>query len=249
MKAALVFIGEAFRGGGYMKSGQMCRTRGNPDSYYEQKRACDSHLQFIKKLERQLDVDVYIDTYSTQFNFKINSWYKDNLVVSKFHEGPPIGYKNIFRDSIDLLCDRLDTYRFVHFFRIDMILKKQFWNEFVFSNKLRYPFRVDVGEYDTVWWWLNAPRLADTMLFVPNSEFNLLKERVPLLDDVWIWGVIQKLGLQKKVDVYVRTIHDSDPKKDWNPLYTFANRMATHEHTFEGFLVPLGQITKVESSF
>jgi hypothetical protein len=249
MKAALVFIGEAFRGGGYMKSGQMCRTRGHPDSYSEQKIACESHIQFIKKLEKKWKVDVYIDTYSTQFNFKINSWYQDNLVMSKFHEGPPIGYTNIYKDSINLIGDRLDTYDFVHFFRIDMILKKQFWIEFQFSNKIRYPFRVDAGKYDTVWWWLNAPRLADTMLFVPNSEFKLLKEKVPLLDDVWVWGLIQQLKLQNRVDVYIRTIHDSDPKKDWNPLYSFANRMTTSEHTFEGFYVPQGQLTKVESSF
>ena len=73
MKAALIFIGEAFRGDGAMKSGQMCRTRGDPSSFPDQKLACETHMNFVRKLEQNWEVDVFIDTYDTQFNLEITS--------------------------------------------------------------------------------------------------------------------------------------------------------------------------------
>jgi len=230
MKAALVFIGEAFRGGGAMKSGQMCRTRGDPSTFPEQKLACETHMNFIRKLEQNWEVDIFIDTYDTQFNSEITSWYGSNLKASKFHIGKAIGYLNIYRDSIDLI-ENIGQYSFVHFFRIDIFLKDRFISGFEFSDKIRYAFRL------TQQWFPQVPRISDTMLFVPNSELKLVKEKVPLLDDVWVWGIIQRLGLKNRVDTYVKTLHDSDPKKDWNPLYKFANRIENKIWDMEGYAI------------
>jgi hypothetical protein len=239
-KAALVFIGEAFRGDGAMRSGQMCRTRGDPSSFPEQKLACETHMNFVRKLEHNWDVDVFIDTYDTQFNSEIISWYGPNLKAHKFHMGKAIGYLNIYKDSIDLI-ENLSQYSFVHFFRIDLFLKDRFISGFEFSDKIRYAFR-----QDAILWWLNTPRLTDTMLFVPNSSFKLLEDKVPLLDDIWVWGVILKFGLRNMVDVYVKTLHDSDPKKDWNPLYKFANRIESSDWTMDGHVL-LGGLSKKPS--
>jgi len=213
-----------------MKSGQMCRTRGDQSSFPEQKLACETHMNFVRKLEQKYEVDIFIDTYDTQFNSEIVSWYKPNLKAHKFHTGKAIGYLNIYKDSIDLI-ENLGQYSFVHFFRIDIFLKDRFISGFEFSDKIRYAFRL------THQWFPKVPRISDTMLFVPNYELKLVKEKAPLLDDVWVWGVIQRLGLKTKVETYVRTLHDSDPKKDWNPLYKFANRIETKTWDMEGYAI------------
>ena len=65
MKGCLILFGECFRLGS-----QNSRNRGSQNSYDEQIKAAQSHINFIKSIQNT-DFKVYISIYSTNFNYEL----------------------------------------------------------------------------------------------------------------------------------------------------------------------------------
>jgi len=71
MKGLFIMFGESFRSGG-----QYSRIRGNDESYFGQIDASLSQMRFIKNLN--VDIDVYISSYSTKFDNNLLGIYSKN---------------------------------------------------------------------------------------------------------------------------------------------------------------------------
>ena len=228
MKALFIIIGESFRTGGWLS-----RERGDIHTYEDQKLACQSHMKFINfiNLKFKITSDLIVDTYHTQYADEMLEWYRPNLVNSYIHHGPAIGYENMYKHSLDLVDD-LDYYDFVHFIRIDIFLKPFFSKVFRLSeSNLQYAFRTNPVPLIE-----NIPRLNDMMLYVPKMHFHLLKNKVVLFHDLWIWGLLQRLKMTKYVRLYSNTFHNSNTQFDWNPIFRIVNREEAKKWDWEGYI-------------
>jgi len=225
MKALILLTGESFRGGGWLS-----RRRGSPESYKEQKEACESHVKFIE--DANLDADIIVVSYDTPYTREMLSWYGPRLIKSKIHTGKAVGFDNIYRGALDLIDD-WSMYDFIHFFRIDIFLKPYFSKVFRWSDKITYAFVVD-----PIPLLESFPRLNDMMLFVPKNHFDVLKRRIVIMHDLWVWGVIQRCGLTKEVAVYINTIHLSNTQFGINPLFRIVNRPESTKYQWEGWVSP-----------
>jgi len=80
-KGLFVIIGECFR-----KGNQGTRTKGSPDSYFDQKKAIESHIFLINFLEKKykIKIDIVLNSYSTIYNDEIINWYKNNIIKYNF---------------------------------------------------------------------------------------------------------------------------------------------------------------------
>jgi hypothetical protein len=126
MNGLILFLGESFRLGN-----QGNRNRGNPESYEEQIKACNSHVQFIEHIKHKFQMNslsVYISSYNTQYNDNLLSIYEKYLIGHCLHPDV-IGLNNLFHDTINKI-ENIDNYDFVLFIRIDLLLKDHFMNIF-----------------------------------------------------------------------------------------------------------------------
>lgn len=227
MKCLFIFLGESFRGGEWLS-----RKRGDPHTYAEQKLACYSHIKFLNfiNLKFKITTDLIVDTYETPYSDELVGWYGPR-VKSYVHTGEAIGYENLYKHSLTLIDD-IDAYEFIHFIRIDLYLKDYFFKTFKISQThLQYAFRGTPIPFIE-----NIPRLNDMMLYVPKIHFNFLKLKIVLFHDLWAWGILQRLRLTKHVSTYIDTIHDSNTKRDWNPIFRIVNRPESGTWEWEGYV-------------
>jgi len=225
MKALFIFLGESFRSGGWLS-----RERGDPRTYTEQKLACESHMKFLNfiHLKFKITSNIIVDTYETPWSRELIEWYSPGLTW--VHSGPAIGYENLYRHSLSLIDD-IDRYDFVHFIRIDLFLKPHFSDVFEPSpTHLQYAFRTTPIPLIE-----NIPRLNDMMLYVPKLHFQLLKLKIVLFHDLWVWGLIQRVHMTRNVRTYIDTIHESNTKRDWNPLFRIVNRAEATTWQWQGY--------------
>lgn len=226
MKALFIILGESFRQGGWLS-----RETGAACSYPDQKLACDSHINFIKflKVKFDVDTDVIIDTYMTPYKNDLLHWYEPYLKEAAIHECKAFGFENLYRHALTLI-NNYEDYEFIHFFRIDLYLKPYFSQVFKMTDKLQYSFRTTPIPFIEC-----VPRLNDMMLYVPRNHFDILKRNIVLLHDLYIWGLIQRCGLKKSVCTYIKTIHDSNTRRDWNPLFRIVNRPESIKWEWYGY--------------
>jgi len=220
-KGIILFLGESFRLGG-----QNNRNRGLNESYSEQIHASKSHINFINNLKnnKNSEIDLYINTYSTNFNNDLLDIYKNTEIKIYFNEGEPIGYHNLIHNSFKKL--NIENYDFIFITRIDLFLKEDFINIFDPSwDKIYFPsicWTRDNGHKID-----NYPRVNDTMLFIPKKYFNYINY-IDYSDgsghSQWK-NFIEKAKLSiDDLDTMIKTYHDSDSAKDFNPLYYIVNR-------------------------
>ncbi len=235
MKGLIIFLGESFRLGG-----QFNRNIGTDESYAEQIKACKSHVELINKLENEgYKIDTYISTYSTKFDKDILEIYKDSLVgYTIIDNNIRIGYNNLFHNSIQNIKD-LDTYSFIVFFRVDLCLKKTFYNVFnPHWQTIRFPFvcfKTWLGK--TGWHKVGKfPRIGDTIIFFPNKYYSYIKNIIFIGDGHANWKhLIEDGGLSTEdLDTMINTYHDTDSAKDYNPLYYVVNRPEVITHLTPG---------------
>lgn len=213
-RGLIIFMGESFRTGS-----QGTRTRGNKESYDEQIKGCKTHIKFIEHLKTKVNVDVCLETYSTQFNNDLIELYKPYLIQSNFHTDPPMGLTNLFKNALKSI--NTDKYDFIFYIRIDLYLKDYFIELFnPYSDKILFPF---VCWYQWSTTKKGHPRIADTMIFIPSKYFKYFKDIEIIYHTTW--DVLIEQGLTyDDIDVMINTYHDSDPMKDNNPLYYIVNR-------------------------
>ena len=120
-KALLILFGESFRLGG-----QYTRNKGSNESYNEQIAAAKTHLKFINLLkEKNINLDVYITSYSTKFDNDIKEIYSPYLINSIFYKDLIIHKNPIYihlKNSISKISN-IYSYDFILCMRIDIFLK------------------------------------------------------------------------------------------------------------------------------
>jgi hypothetical protein len=208
--------GEAFRS---IHMGQ--RARGHDSSYPEQMKALHSHVE--------LNLDIFLSTYTTKFDDEIKKVYKDRLVGSIILP-EPIGANKLLHESLKHV--NINEYDFVFFIRIDLCFKKKFFEIFDPTwNTIRFPsvcFKLND-------WHISKnghPRINDTMIFVPKKYYEHIKF-IEYGHDMWDDLVVKGALTYDDLDVMVDTYHDSDSEKDFNHMYYIVNRPESHVfHSF-----------------
>lgn len=217
MKCLFVILGEAFRDGG-----QDCRLKGSVKSYAPQREACLSHIRFIEHLkEKGVQSHVFINSYTTPYDADIREWYRP--IGSHFHP-KPIGYMNLYKDSLDRISSIIFEYDFILFLRIDLYLKNFFLETFQIKDKIQYSsicyifrnFHLTTNK---------KPRVVDMILYVPRDMYTSVFEKpvMALCHDGYS-NLLAAGVTEDNIAFIVNTYHDSDSQKDWNPLYYIVNR-------------------------
>jgi hypothetical protein len=217
MKGCLILFGESFRLGG-----QNTRNRGSDNSYCEQIKAAQSHINFIKSIQNT-DFKVYISSYSTKFNDDLTKVYSDYLIGFDFYDNL-IGVTNLISNTIKNISN-VEVFDFILFMRIDLFLENKFieifnpnWNKILFPSICFKPYH-KCGIH---------PRVNDMMLYFPKKYFKYIK--FILYNDghtghrLWETFINQTDLTYEDLDTILETYHDSDSEKDYNPIYYIVNR-------------------------
>jgi hypothetical protein len=228
MNGLIIFMGASFRLGT-----QGTTNIGDPMSYDEQIKACNSHIEFIEKIINNCSlnsVSVFISTYNTQFNNNLLSIYNKYLLGYNFYNHF-VGLNNLFHKSMNYIED-INKYSFILYIRIDLFLKEYFINSF---NPTR-----NVILYPTICWINDCkvgkdPRVNDMLLFIPKKYFNYIKNII-IGHDLWHILIRDTQLTYDDMDTIINTYHDSDSYKDFNPLYYIVNRNKTNIFHSEGHI-------------
>jgi len=229
MRGYIILFGESFRTPG---KGQCQRDRGSNESYSEQIKAANSHMNFIKDLNNKAcNIDVYIGSYDTQFTTDLINVYKDKLIGYKFYNDV-IGQGIIVHNSINAISN-IESYNFLLIMRIDLFLKDKFidifninWDKILWPSICFKPYH-KCGIH---------PRVNDMMIFVPKKYYNYLKHLYYDTTGHNQWEhFIKNTELKTDdLDTMINTFHDSDSFKDYNPLYYIVNRKESDIHHTKG---------------
>lgn len=217
MNGLLVLIGESFRS---MSPCGRKRIRGEICSYNEQMNACLSHKEFINQMKKRYNVNikVFLSTYSTQYDEDIKNIYEDYLIGSHFDEELK-GLTTIVKNSINYI-ENIHEYDFIYYCRIDLFMKDYFFEIFnPFWKTITFPSICWVGYCLEI----NCPRNNDTMLFIPKKYYEYIKD-VIMSHECWYHFVNNIHLTHDDLDVMINTFHDSDSEKDFNPIYYLLNR-------------------------
>nr|QFG74636.1 MAG: hypothetical protein [Megaviridae environmental sample] len=218
IKALLILFGESFRLGN-----QGNRNRGYHRSYKEQINAAKSHMKFIKSL-KNINMMVSINSYTTTYDSVLNKIYEHVLLDSKYYKNL-IGQNRLIYNCINRI-NNINSYSFVIYMRIDIFLKDKFIEIFnPYSEKILFP-SICFKPYDKVG---IHPRVNDTIMFIPNKFFNLLK-KIKLDHKTWYQLIVSLKLKYEDLDTILNSYHDSDSAKDYNPIYYIVNRKVSNTH-------------------
>ena len=224
-KGAIIFIGETFRTGT-----QGTRIRGNPESYAEQITACKTHVKFMEDLQKKYNlekVDAYIASYNTPYDKDLLSIYEGRLAGKQYYP-EPIGPNTLYTNTLNSI--NLYDYDFILFIRIDLYLKPEFTEVFDPTiNKILFP---------SVLWLENSrihekyPKVNDIIQFIPKKYYKHLNvfNYGDGNHDSWYLLVTQTELTIDDLDTMLKSYHDADSYKDWNPLYYVVNRPESQIH-------------------
>jgi hypothetical protein len=213
-RGCLLLFGESFRYGN-----QGNRNRGTPQSYKEQIDAAKSHIDFINKINA--DMDVYLSSYTTKYDTDLINIYKP--IGYDFYE-TLIGQEKLIKKAIHKMNTIYD-YDFILIMRIDLFLKPKFtkifnpnWEKIMWPSICFKPHH-KCGIH---------PRVNDMMLYIPKKYYHYLQHMV-VGHNLWEYLISKNLKYDD-LDTMLRTFHDSDSAKDFNPLYYIVNRRQSHVH-------------------
>lgn len=221
-RLALIIRGEAFRMGT-----QNNRNDGMSESYDEQKAACNTHMELIRKIESQgYDVDVYINSYHTQYDSEILSWYGDYVKDSRFHEQKLANQMELIKNAVEMINDNLNTYDTLLIVRIDLYLKELFIKEYnAATNTVQFPFVLWSLNYKTS---KGNPMLTNATIHFPKIHYDKIYAIYSGQLDDHIVGHdfldIIPLEYEKEYSLMTRNFHDADSAKDFNPYYRMIGR-------------------------
>ena len=144
-KLLIVSVGQTFRGGGFRSTAS-----GDDSSVSGQREAAESHFAFARYLKKRynIDTDFVVNTYTSQFQSLLQSWYPAN---TKFKFGTinpaltaEVAYQRLLNDGVDLARTNgtLTGYGAVLFIRADIFLKPGFFHYFRLFDRLTFSFIV-----------------------------------------------------------------------------------------------------------
>jgi hypothetical protein len=234
-KILLIISGESFRIGS-----QNSRVTGLNDSLKPQIEATSSHIKFIEFIKQKfnVDTDVHLLSYSTQYSQVLIDLYGKYLIQNKFYDHYLSGRTEL--TNSDKILNIEDKYDSILVIRPDMLLKEFFFEIFdPFWDKIYYPTMTwilastySTSELDVV------PRVNDMMLFVPNIFFDKVYYHIGLklyhegMRDYLLHGISNK-----HFNFMLKTLHDSDSEKDYNPLYKLVGRKENKTWFSYGYLI------------
>lgn len=223
-KLLLIIAGECFREGG-----QGSRCKDTPKSLTSQLLASDSHIKFIEYLKNKynIDVDIQLISYHTKYEKELIEKYHQYNLQYKF-------YDKYYGDRTQLInswkLENIDqSYDSILAIRPDICFKDFFLNIFnPCATKICYPSVCFIGAHRSG----NSPRVNDTIVFIPRKYFDLIYYNIgiktyheAIKDYIDHSDKIDKpLHLSNDFDFFLRTLHDSDSAKDYNPLYYLVSR-------------------------
>lgn len=216
----LVLFGESFRLGG-----QGTRDTGSQESYKNQIDAALTHIKLIESLrEKNVNVAVSINSYTTKFDSSLNEIYKSVLLDSVYYKDL-IGQESLIHNSIDRVT-YINNYDCILFMRIDLFLKDRFFEIFnPYNNKILFPSVCFKPHHKCG----IHPRVNDMMMFMPKKYFDLIK-KFNLHHGSWHDLVVDHKLTYEELDMMLYTYHDSDSAKDFNPIYYIVNRPENTNH-------------------
>lgn len=216
----LVLFGESFRLGG-----QGNRRRGTAVSYEPQINAALTHIKFIESLkEKNINMQVSINSYTTTFDNSLNEIYKSVLFDSIYYKNL-IGQNNLIHNCIKRISN-INDYDFILCMRIDLFLKDKFIEIFdPYSDKILFPSICFKPHHKAG----NHPRVNDMMIYIPKKYFNFI-EKITLCHNTWQLLVDNHAFTYEDLDTMLNTFHDSDSAKDFNPIYYIVNRNINTNH-------------------
>jgi hypothetical protein len=227
MKGLILLIGESFRQGC-----STSRERDTDDSFFTQKQASERHVQFLKYLknDKNIELEVIVNTYKTRFEDNLKEWYGDFLVEYISNENL-LGLENLL-NNVTKKIDKT-KYDFVFAIRIDIYLKAMFferfdpnWNRITFSQICWTKCCRTLN---------NEPRVSDVIIFVPKRLFYLFDRYLYLWHDSWINYKYNYCLTNADLNLMIDTYHDSDSFQDWNPLYYMVSREESKIWHSEGY--------------
>ena len=227
MNGLIILLGESFRELGHNGQGQ--RLRGNPCSYDNQIKACNSHISFIENTIDKFklnSISVFISSYKTQYDNNLLNIYNKYLIGDVFYDNV-IELNNLFHNSIKKI-QNIEQYDFVLYIRIDLFLKEKFTEVFNPNSQMIL--------FPSICWKQdsrcgrnhNHPRVNDMLLFIPKKYYNNIKN-IEVSHNTWAILMERTQLKYEDLDTMIHTYHDSDSAKDFNPLYYIVNRYeSTH---------------------
>ena len=237
IKMKLLFL---ILGGSFRKGNSQNRNYGIEESINGQITASNSHIEFIEFIKNKfnVEIDVIISTYSTNYDNILLDIYKEYLIENYFYkfnsESDLKGIHNLFHLAYK---NHIENYDALFFFRIDIYLKKRLFDIFnPYSETILFPFIVSV--YNITSGHLDHknpsghPVHSDMLLFIPKKYFNVIN-KINLGHATWselVGGCYGFFYNDVPILTYddfncmIDTHHDSDSKIDWNPLYYTVNR-------------------------
>jgi len=244
MKGLFIIIGESFRLSKPPKEfnkWQRNYTLGTEESHNMQIQASRSHVHFFRFLKKKYNInsDICINTYTTQYDNDIREVYKDYGIHYNFYKFGKFGKhvdpaaKLQVRDSLRKISNG-GKYLFVFILRIDIFLKplmQKYFNPFV--KKITWPSICWVPDetvkkknkegniIDT-----KIPRVNDMFIFIPKKFYRQLDILTRYIQhhNTWYQYLRYTLLHNGQMSTFLDTYHDSDSGKDWNPLYFIVNR-------------------------
>lgn len=223
MKGLIILFGESFRLGG-----QHARNRGDDNSYNGQIEASKSQIMFIEKLEKNMEIRVFIVSYKTKFREDIKNIFSKYLIKSKFFDELK-GQTNLINYALRRI--KMNKYDFIKFMRIDIFLKKRyldifnpFWDKIMFPSICFSPHNI-VKDKDNLY-----PRVSDIIMFTPKKYYFIFKNYNFELNHFSWKNLVKDFNIKKEdIDTMLYTYHDSDSAKDYNPIYQIVNRKINKE--------------------
>jgi len=222
----LLLRGEAFR-----KGGQHSRTIGAEDVYDEQQAACSTHMDLVRSIEAKgFQVEVYIDTYSTQYDNRLRENYGGYLKDARFHTTRFASQSLLIKDAAELIGAAPATLLIL---RLDMYLKAPFMDLYRPDAETIQFFSIcSHGWHKTP---KGNPRINDTIFHFPEKDFH--KTSMLYKSSVIGWHeLLDTEPLKYGVDYSLMTtkFYDSDSAKDFNPYYRLVGRPENQVWRSEG---------------
>jgi hypothetical protein len=233
-KGLLIYYGGGFRDGPNSSSIQDT-VKGYNNQFYASK----SHIKLNKVLtEKGYDIDSLVCSYHSKYESQFKVWYNPfDIILNTIRVR---GKSTDGRDSLIQNCIKnmsylkMTEYDFVLFVRIDLFLKKEFFDVLdVKSDKVQFLahnfYTGHCGFTEK-----RDPEVVDMILYVPKNHFRILDNNFKLNHKAWTYYKKQYNLNDDDLGFMTDKRFDSNTFLDLNPFYVISGRPENkREHTRE----------------
>ena len=233
-KGLIVYYGGGFRDGP-TKSSVQDTEKGYNNQFY----ASQSHIKLNKVLtEKGYEMDSLVCSYHSKYESNLKLWYDPfDMILNTIKMS---GKSTDGRDSLIKTCIKsiqglkLQEYDFVLFIRIDLFLKRDFFNILdVKSQKVQFLahnfYTGHCGFTEK-----KDPEVVDMILYVPKNHFGILDNNFKLNHKAWTYYKKQYQLTDKDLGFMTDKRFDSNSYLDLNPFYVISGRPENQKnHTDE----------------